>query len=328
MFAIELVKGKDCPPELYSPPKNQRTTHLLLTLCQSIYSSGKIVVLDSGFSVMSALIALKKKGVFAHAVAKKRRFWPRHVPGDAIEKHMALKAIGDTDCLNGELNGEKYSIFVMKEPDYTMKLMSTYGGLTVEPGEKETKRYENGEKHIFRYTKKISHHFKYRHMVDDHNNLRHSNPSFEDTWVTVTWAFRVFAFLLAITEVNLYLFLRWKCWRTLHENCPTLHQFRKRLAFCLIENKYFVSEEAEKKVLRSSTSKQHKIERCPTFAKKFSLGKWDCSAKAMYQQHRCTGRKCKKMIRTFCKCSPGVWLCDDCFSTHLCDVLTSDESSS
>ena len=73
---------------------------------------------------------------------------------------MASKAIGDTDCLNGDLDGEKYSIFVMKEPDYTMKLMSAYGGLTVEPGEKETERYENGEKRTFRYTKNFSHHFQ------------------------------------------------------------------------------------------------------------------------------------------------------------------------
>ena len=59
----------------------------------------------------------------------------------------------------------------MKEPDYTMKLMWAYGGLTVPADEKETERYVNGQKHTFKYTKTFSYHFKYRHMMDDHNNL-------------------------------------------------------------------------------------------------------------------------------------------------------------
>lgn len=328
MFAIELVEGKDRPPELPSPPKDEKTKHLLLSLCQSLYSSGKIVVLDSGFSVMKALVALKKVGVFAHAVAKKRRFWPKCVPGDKIEKHMESKQIGEVDCLNGELDGEKYKVFVMKEPDYTMKLMSTYGGLTVCPGERETERYADGKKHSFKYTTNFSYHFKYRHMVDDHNNLRHSNPSFEDTWVTKNWPCRVFAFLLAITEVNVYLYLRWKNWRLLDDSdFPTLHQFRKQLAFALIDNHFLIRDEADRRVMRSSTSQKHFLQRCPPYAKKFERGIWDLGAASMYQQHRCRGKSCRKMIRTFCACSPGTWMCSECFPKHICEALTTDESS-
>ena len=329
MFQIQLCEGKDRPRQLPSPPQNQKTSQLLLDLCTSLYGSGKIVVLDSGFSVLKGLIALKKLGVFAHAVAKKRRYWPKYVPGEEIDRRMEGRPVGATDALKGQLEGEPYNIFVMKEPDYCMKLMSTYGGLTTLPEEPDVTRVENGEKKIFKYTKNFSFHFRYRHMVDDHNNLRHSTPSFEDTWKTNRWENRVFAFLLAITEVNIYLYLRWKIWRNVdEENVPTLHQFRKRLAFALIDNQYIIVEKAEAAVTRSTKPSDHKLRRCPNFAKTYMDGRWILSAKSMYQQYRCRGRGCKKMVRTYCECSPGVWMCNDCYSNHCYECATSDDTLS
>ena len=140
MFAVQLCEGKDRPKELPSPPQNEKTSRLLVEMCRSIYGSGKVVVLDSGFCVMKGLIALKKLGVYAHAVVKKRRFWPKHVPGEAIDERMANQPVGSTDALRGVLDGEPYNIFVMKEPDYSMKLMATYGGLTTLPNEPDVER--------------------------------------------------------------------------------------------------------------------------------------------------------------------------------------------
>ena len=37
---------------------------------------------------------------------------------------MKEKAVGEVDCLKGMLDGEPYNIFAMKEPNYSMKLMS------------------------------------------------------------------------------------------------------------------------------------------------------------------------------------------------------------
>ena len=301
MFAIQLVEGKDRPKELPSPPKKKKTENLLLELTKSIWTQGKIVVLDSGFCVLTALIALQKAGVFAHAVIKKRRFWPKYVPGDAIEDRMKEKEVGAVDSLKGEIDGVPYNIFCMKEPDYVMKLMSTYGALTVDEGEPENVRYVQGEKTTFKYTKNFAYHFKYRHMVDDHNNLRHSTPTLEDTWTTHVWENRVFAFLLAITEVNLYCYLRYTSWRTMdEESYPTLHQFRKKLAMALIENKFIVSDEAEERLTRSSNRTKHVLMACPRHAKKFEHGKWVTTCKLPYQQHRCRSLHCKKMVRTYC----------------------------
>ena len=93
LFAMELVEGKDRPSELPAPPKNKKTIHLLLRLCKSLYGTGKIVILDSGFCVLQGIIKLRKLGVFAGALIKKRRYWPKHIPGDKINDHFKDKEV-------------------------------------------------------------------------------------------------------------------------------------------------------------------------------------------------------------------------------------------
>ena len=64
------------------------------------------------------------------------------MPGDEIAVHCAYMDVGDTTSLQGILKGEKYDIFCMKEEDYIMKIMATYGALEDHPDQKtaETKR--------------------------------------------------------------------------------------------------------------------------------------------------------------------------------------------
>ena len=65
---------------------------------------------------------------------------------------MKDKAVGEVDCLKGVLNGEPHNIFAMKDVDYSMKLMSTYGNLSPETGAKIAKRFDGNEKHVFPYS--------------------------------------------------------------------------------------------------------------------------------------------------------------------------------
>jgi hypothetical protein len=67
-------------------------------------------VLDSGFCVVEALIALHALGVFAGALIKKRRFWSRHIAGDAIDAHMAAKPVGSIAVVEGTLNNTHYNV--------------------------------------------------------------------------------------------------------------------------------------------------------------------------------------------------------------------------
>ena len=73
MFYLELVEGKDRPPELPDLNRNKfgNTVNLLLRMCSTIFGSGRIVILDSGFCVLKGIVELAKNGVFAGAQIKK-----------------------------------------------------------------------------------------------------------------------------------------------------------------------------------------------------------------------------------------------------------------
>ena len=116
--------------------------------------------------------------------------------------------VGDSRAISGVLDGVKYFLWALKEPNYVMKMMATGGSLMmndsccttsccwIEGGVPKSKE--------FTYTLPFDHHFHYPHAVDDHNNLRHSLPSWEDTWVTQCWELHVFAFIIVVCEVNAY----------------------------------------------------------------------------------------------------------------------------
>ena len=73
IFDVEIMEGKDGPKELLNLIQ-KGTTGLLLRLTKVMHSTGKGAVLESGFCVLSALTKLKKIGVYAAPVIKKRRY--------------------------------------------------------------------------------------------------------------------------------------------------------------------------------------------------------------------------------------------------------------
>lgn len=341
LFRILLVEGKDKPKER---PQGEfenlgSTTHLLLELCRSIFHTGRVVILDSGFCVLKALTKLREHGVFASAVIKKRRYWPKLVKGDVIEKHMIEKDIGDTDCVKGKLGDVKYNIFCMKDSKFIMKLMATYGTLTVPSDQTETYRnLRNGTRARFKYTECFANHYKYRHAVDDHNNLRHKVPSIEGSWHTHRWPTRVFSYIVAISEVNTFLALRFFSWtktKTSSSKSPSLVQFRRKLALQLINNEFYKEElnerkSSEDKYQRKSKRQKilnHQLLTAPPHASFFSHARWTCQAKTMYPQYTCRTPGCKRRVRTSCQCNEGHWLCNRCFSRHIEASVTHNNST-
>ena len=104
---------------------------------------------------------------------------------------MNTKNIGDTASLTGNFDGVDYTIFAMKEPDYTSKIMANYGSLNSSDrrGRDRRETMEDGStvKRWFKYIFPFQNHFTYRHAVVDHNNHRHQAPSIEGTWKIITW---------------------------------------------------------------------------------------------------------------------------------------------
>ena len=65
--------------------------------------------------------------MFASALIKKRQYCPKYIKRDAIKAHFENKNVGDADSWAGTLDNIPFHVYAMKEPDYVMSLMSTYG---------------------------------------------------------------------------------------------------------------------------------------------------------------------------------------------------------
>ena len=74
-------------------------------------------------------------GLYASSVIKKRRFWPKYIPGHKLDTHLKDKPVGTQEVACGILDSIPYNVFCMKEPDFVMKVMSTYGNLLVSDGQ-------------------------------------------------------------------------------------------------------------------------------------------------------------------------------------------------
>ena len=163
-----------------------------------------VVILDSGFCVLKGIVELKKRGIYASALIKKRKYWPKYIKGDVIKQHFDEKAVSDCDSWKGNVEEVPFHVYAMKEPDYVMSLMSTYG-TNLQSGKETCREWvdSDGTKTAtkFNYPDVVGNHFLYQHSVNDHNNKRHSPISLEVVWGTKYWPNHVFAFLLAVTKV-------------------------------------------------------------------------------------------------------------------------------
>ena len=91
----------------------------------------------------------------------------------------------------------------------------------------------------FKYKLPFDWYFHYRHLVDDHDNIMHVLSSIEYKWMADRWECQVFAFILAISEVNAFLILRYfLCCGLRWEGMPTLLDFFRKLVWQLINNIY------------------------------------------------------------------------------------------
>jgi hypothetical protein len=323
MFAIELVQGKDRPSQL---PNDKYSEHgkaagLLMRLTESIHHSGRVVIMDSGFCVLQSLIQLASVGVYGSAVIKKRRYWPKYINGDAIDSQFESKEIGETDSLPGTLDGINFKVFCMKEEDYVMKLMATYGALRpMEGGETKrslTRRNGTRENVSFVYTEPFLNHFKFRHQVDDHNNARHAPISLEESISTKDWKIRVFMFVLAVVEVNARLA------HSFFTQSDTLSQleFRRLLAKELMEFSLTDNSPSKRRSRRNMVpvSTQCGVETAPLYAGNWTGTEWHFMS-TKYPQHVCKTIGCKNRVRTYCGYMIGFWLCPTCIGIHIAQV--------
>jgi hypothetical protein len=154
-------------------------------------------------------------------------------------------------------------------------------------------------------------------VVGDHNNLEHVVPSIEETWVTTHWALHEFQFIMAVTEVNIFLVMHFFVWS--RDEKMTLLEMRRALAWQLINNSHMVVEDL--KLRRSKRCRNHvadhAMDYAPKHAKFWKSVKWELGAKKAYQQYNCSADRCTSKVRTYCSCDPNLWLCARHLREHL-----------
>mmetsp|Transcript_12001 Transcript_12001/g.18293 ORF Transcript_12001/g.18293 Transcript_12001/m.18293 type:complete len:206 (-) Transcript_12001:255-872(-) len=94
----------------------------------------------------------------------------------------------------------------MKKSNYVTMIISTYGMLICFADTKDCTWIENNRKSLksFRYPEVIHNHLKYCHIIEDHSAKQHSMISLKMLWTTKWLPNRVFSFLLATAEINIY----------------------------------------------------------------------------------------------------------------------------
>ncbi len=65
--------------------------------------------------------------MYSRALIKKCKYWPKGVPGEAMQSFFDVDGVNVGDChaIQGKIEGTTYNLWGMKEPDYDMRMMAT-----------------------------------------------------------------------------------------------------------------------------------------------------------------------------------------------------------
>ena len=113
----------------------------------------------------------------------------------------------------------------------------------------------------------------------------------EQIWVTHHSTTHVFAFLLAVSNVNTY--LTFGCFVWSKEEMIGVMDSWFKLGWALINNNYLdTNNNSQRSKSKSREIYDYNLTKAALYAKKFISGRWNKSAKCMYQQYVCRGVRC------------------------------------
>lgn len=333
MWRIKLQEGKDRPKDATgkwafpskfegtnaaSGRKFSKTATLMCEMTEPIHGTGKVVSMDSGFCVTAGILHLHELGVYGQALVKKRKYWPKDVPGDQIDRYFDGKELGFSKTLKQDMDGILFYVHCSKDTKFVTKMMSTHGLLTPIPDHKTYRQNESGQWVSFNYPEFLSRHNHSKHWVDDINNRRHDPIGLEQVWHTKWWPTRQFTFICSVAEANAV-----NC-RARASNAHTTPQleFRRELAMQMLENRIGVdgvvvhSPIRARKRGREDKASSHGLCTRPNFTGgwRTELNTWG-KITTQYAKIKCS--TCNVKIRTYCKCDKKVPMCSDCYGIHL-----------
>ena len=92
MWRVKLQEGKDLPKKpdgswVFSSkfPGYLKTSTPMLEMTKPVHLTGKIFSMDIGVCISVGILSMHNYGVYGQSLIKKQKYWPKNVPGDAIE---------------------------------------------------------------------------------------------------------------------------------------------------------------------------------------------------------------------------------------------------
>ena len=143
MFVVDLLEVKEHPRQagpLEFEDLDGDTVGLLLFIMKSYFTTGRYLIIDSGFCALKGLIQLMKKVFFSFAVINKRRYWPSMVPDKETEGDFGKVEVGEIYDKQVTVDDVIYNLWRMKDPNDVTRIMATGGRLLADDTYKETVR--------------------------------------------------------------------------------------------------------------------------------------------------------------------------------------------
>ena len=107
------------------------------------------------------------------------------------------------DALTNIIFGKRYHIMDIKDFEYIMIMMTTYGKLDNLEGLYTHRRYKGSNREVltkrFNYSEVFGNHFRYHHQFYNNKDCCNFTISVERTWSTKYWTDCCYAYFLALT---------------------------------------------------------------------------------------------------------------------------------
>ena len=137
------------------PTETQNLLSMEMTF--PVWCTGLVISMDSGFCVSVGIIVMHNFGVYGQSLIKKRRYWPKNVPSEAINTYFASKELGSAKTFRQVFDGKPFLVNCHKDDRYVTKIMGTHG-LINEISTHKTNRRVAREWKTYNYTYPISRH--------------------------------------------------------------------------------------------------------------------------------------------------------------------------
>ncbi len=319
LFHIELQEGRDRPAHLPRPEYEEEygtMGALMLRMTESLQGSGRVVVMDSAFSITSALVAMRKSGIHSTVVIKRKgAHWPRCFPGDDVLSHMEGKPVGDLHTAQGILDGATFNVFAVNHKKFTYINLATYGSSVLQS---KTYTIENDDGTSFTYKRNqvLADHYGSRFLVDIHNRFRQGMAySLERAWGSKSWIQRQLAFLLSLSLVNAF-----EAYNFMSKDDEEYPPMTYTQFFVRVMEELLVDDEMDRGVeppRQVARLQEHELVKAPLH----TGAKGVPNARMKYQQVQCKGSSgCTRRVREHCTCDPKLFLCPNCFARHFHDM--------